>query len=107
MNEKKNVIKEKSFEFALRIIEFAELLEENRKYVIAKQILRSGTTIGANIREAQSAESAKNFVHKLKIAAIEADETEYLLLLCKHSKNYPDSSSFFHYYMKSKNCYKV
>ena len=95
MNEKKNIIKEKSFEFALRIIEFAELLEENRKYVIAKQILRSGTSIGANIREAQSAESAKDFIHKLKISAKEADETEYWLLLCKHSKNYPDSSSLF------------
>jgi four helix bundle protein len=64
-------------------------LEENRKYVIARQLLKSGTSIGANIREAQNAESKADFIHKLKIAAKEAEETEYWLLLCKHSKNYP------------------
>ncbi len=95
MNEKRNIIKEKSFEFALLIIEYSEILEENRKYSIAKQLLRSGTSIGANIREAQSSESAKDFIHKMKIAAKKADETEYWILLCKHSKSYPDSSHLF------------
>jgi len=67
--EKKNEVLDLSFEFALQIIEFCELLEENKKYVIAKQLLRSGTSIGANIREAQNAESNSDFIHKLKIAA--------------------------------------
>ncbi|RLD86799.1 MAG: four helix bundle protein [Bacteroidetes bacterium] len=85
-----NVILRKSFEFALAIIEYCELLEEKRKYVIAKQLLKSGTSVGANIREAQSAESKADFIHKLKISAKEAEETEYWILLCKFSKSYPD-----------------
>ncbi len=88
----KNVVLELSFEFALKIIEYTEILEENRKYVIARQLLKSGTSIGANIKEAQSAESRADFIHKLKISSKEAEETEYWLLLCKHSKNYPDTS---------------
>ena len=58
------------------------------KYVIARQLLKSGTSIGANTREAQNAESKPDFIHKLKIAAKEADETEYWLLLCKNSASY-------------------
>jgi four helix bundle protein len=77
---KKNVILEKSFEFALAIIEFSEELDNNNKFVIAKQVLRSGTSIGANIHEAQSCESRADFIHKLKIAAKEANEAEYWLL---------------------------
>ena len=88
--ERRNVILEKSFDFALKIIEFTELLETKRKYVIAKQIMKSGTSIGANIREAQSAESKADFIHKLKISDKEAVETEYWLQLCKHSKTYPN-----------------
>ncbi len=87
---RRNVIKEKSFEFALKIIEFAEVLESKRKYIIARQILKSGTSIGANINEAQSAESKADFIHKLKISDKEAIETEYWLQLCKHSKTYPN-----------------
>jgi four helix bundle protein len=91
--EKENVILKKSFDFALQIIEFSERLEEARKFVIAKQILKSGTSIGANVREAQNAESRADFIHKMKIASKEADETEYWLLLCKYSKNYPCKES--------------
>ena len=87
---KRNVILDKSFEFALGIIKYSELLDEHRKYVLAKQILRSGTSIGANIREAQSAESKKDFIHKLKISDKEANELEYWLELCKASENYPN-----------------
>ena len=87
--EKRNVVLEKSFEFALSIIEFSEQLEILKKYVLAKQILRSGTSIGANIREAQSCESIADFVHKLKIAAKEAEETKYWLMLCQFSPSYP------------------
>lgn len=88
-NDKENIIVTKSFDFALKIIELAELLEDNRKYIIANQILKSGTSIGANIREAQNAESKNDFIHKMKIAAKEVDETLYWLELCKHAKNYP------------------
>jgi four helix bundle protein len=89
-NDKQNVIIDKSFQFSLRIIEFSEILEANRKYVLSRQILKSGTSIGANIREVQNAESKLDFIHKMKIAAKEADETQYWLLLCRFAENYPD-----------------
>ncbi len=88
-NDKENEIVNVSFEFALKIIAFCEMLEENRKYVIVRQLLKSGTSIGANIREAQNSESKADFIHKMKIAAKEADETEYWIQLCKASENYP------------------
>ena len=88
--EKRNEILELSFEFALEIIEFSELLEGQKKYVIARQLLKSGTSIGANIREAQNAHSRKDFIAKCVIAMKEADESEYWLLLCQKSKSYPD-----------------
>ncbi len=88
-NDKKNVILDLTFNFALKIIEYVETLEAAKKFVIAKQLLRSGTSIGANVREAQGAESKSDFIHKIKIAEKEAEETEYWLLLCQHSKNYP------------------
>jgi four helix bundle protein len=84
-----NLIVDLSFEFALRIISFCETLEEKKKFVIANQLLKSGASIGANIREAQHCESKADFVHKLKIAAKEAGEAEYWLLLCQNSNNYP------------------
>ena len=65
-------------------------MEENRKYVIARQLLRSGTSIGANVREAQNCESRADFIHKLKVAAKEAEETDYWISLCKHSASYPN-----------------
>jgi len=90
-----NPILDKSFEFALKIIEFCELLEEEKKYVIGRQLLKSGTAIGANVREAQSAESLMDFIHKMKIAAKEANETEYWLLLCTYAKTYPNPDGLF------------
>jgi len=89
---KDNLIVDLSFEFALLIIEFTTSLEQMKKFNLANQLFRSGTSIGANIREAQNAESKNDFIHKLKLAAKEADETEYWLLLCKHSKAFPDST---------------
>lgn len=86
-----NVIVNLSINFSLDIIAYTERLEELKKFVIARQLLKSGTSIGANIKEAQSAESKADFVHKLKIAYKEADETEYWLLLCKYAPNYPNS----------------
>lgn len=88
--EKRNEILELSFEFALKVIAYTERLEHDRKYVIARQLLKSGTSIGANIREAQNAHSRKDFVAKCVIAMKEADETEYWLLLCQKSENYPE-----------------
>ncbi len=87
------MIVELSFKFALQIIQYSELLEQIHKYVIARQILRSGTGIGSNIREAQNAESETDFIYKMKIAAKEADETEYWLLLCKSTNGYPNVKS--------------
>jgi len=84
-----NLILDLTLKFALTIIEFSETLEEKRKYVIANQILKSGCSIGANVNEAQSAESKQDFIHKMKVASKEAEETEYWLTLCKLSKTYP------------------
>ena len=72
-------------------MEFCEVLESKKRWILSNQLFRSGTSIGANVREAQNGESKADFIHKLKIAAKEADETEYWLLICKKSKNYPDS----------------
>ena len=95
MNEnpkyKENVIVNKTFDFAISIVKFSEQLDEKRKYVIAKQILKSGTSIGANVREAQNAASMPDFINKMKIAAKEMDETEYWLLLCEAAYNTAES----------------
>jgi len=89
-NDKDNLIVKLSLEFALDIISYTELLENYKKYIIARQLLKSGTSIGANVREAQNAESKADFIHKIKIAAKEVDETEYWLSLCELSKSYPN-----------------
>jgi four helix bundle protein len=65
------VILEKTFDFSLKIVRYCERLESNKKYSIARQLLKSGTSIGANIHEAQNAESMNDFIHKLKIEAKE------------------------------------
>jgi four helix bundle protein len=91
-DDRDNLIIDLTFQFSLKIIEFCEELEQNKKFILSRQILKSGTSIGANAREAQNAESKADFIHKFKIAAKEADETEYWLLLCKESKYYPDST---------------
>ena len=85
----KNPVIKFAFEFSLDIITFCELLEQEKKYVIARQLLKSGTSIGANMIEAQNSESKADFVHKFKIAAKEGEETEYWLLLCEYAKEYP------------------
>jgi four helix bundle protein len=89
-DDKENLIVKLTFEFALKIIEYTEKLRALHKYQMASQLFNSGTSIGANTREAQNAESKADFIHKFKIAAKEADETEYWLLLCLHTKHYPD-----------------
>ncbi len=89
-NDKENLIVAKTFEFALEIIEYTEELRKLHKYEMASQLFKSGTSVGANIREAQNAESRIDFIHKFKIAAKEADETEFWLKLCETSKHYPN-----------------
>ena len=74
-----NVIVDKTFDFAVKIIEYCELLESHKKFVISNQLLKSGTSIGANVSEAQNAESRADFIHKIKLAAKEANETNYWL----------------------------
>lgn len=86
---KDNLILKLSFEFAKEIVKYSLVLEEQRKYVFARQILRCGTSIGANIKEAQNAESKADFIHKLKIAMKEADELEYWLFLCNECEGFP------------------
>ena len=78
-----------SFELALAVLAYVEVLEAGRRYVVARQLLRCGTSVGANVREAQHAESRADFVHKCKIAAKEAEETDYWLQLCTHAPAYP------------------
>ncbi|MFC4722945.1 four helix bundle protein [Geojedonia litorea] len=86
---KENLVVSKSIKFSLSIISFCDILEKERKFIIGKQLLRSGTSIGANIHEAQNAESKADFIHKMKIAAKELEETKYWLLLCEEASSYP------------------
>lgn len=85
-----NVILDLTLEFAVSIILYTEELEGKRKYVLANQLLKSGTSIGANVREAQNAESRADFIHKFKIATKEVEETEYWLMLCHRVPSYPN-----------------
>ena len=87
-----NKILKLTFEFSLKIIHLSEILNSNHQYIIANQILKSATSIGANAYEAQNAESEPDFIHKFKIAAKETEETYYWLLLCKHAESYPDTT---------------
>jgi len=79
---KENLLKIKSFDFAIRIIKLYKFLKEKQnEYILIKQVLRSGTSVGALIRESENAESTKDFIHKLTIALKEAEETQYWLEL--------------------------
>ena len=90
---KKNIIKEKSFDFAVRAINLNKFLQEKKEYILSKQILRSGTSVGAMIRESEHAESNLDFIHKLAIAQKEANETMYWLELLFKTK-YIDEKMF-------------
>ena len=81
---KENAVLDKSFDFAVRVVNLYKfLVVEKKEFVLSKQILRSGTSVGAMVREAQQAESNADFIHKLSIALKEANETDYWLLLLK------------------------
>lgn len=83
---KDNLIQSKSFDFSLMIIHLYMDLVAEKEYVISKQLLRSGTSIGANIEEALAGQSRKDFIHKLSISSKEARETKYWLRLLKESR---------------------
>lgn len=81
-----NILKIKSYNFALRVVKlFRYLADEKKEYVLSKQVLRSGTSVGANIEESYQAESKADFVHKLSIANKEAFETNYWIRLLRDS----------------------
>ena len=88
-----NPILKLTFDFSLIVIDYCDMLNEIKKYTLSRQLLRSATSIGANSMESQNSESRADFIHKIKIAAKEADETQYWLMLCSYSKNYPKCSS--------------
>ncbi|MBC7827958.1 MAG: four helix bundle protein [Chitinophagaceae bacterium] len=90
-----NAILKLTFDFSLMLMNYCELPDQSKKYIIRKQVLRSGTSIGASAMEAQNAESKSDFIHKIKIAAKEADETHYWLLLCEYAGHYPDCKNLF------------
>nr|WP_294925579.1 four helix bundle protein [uncultured Flavobacterium sp.] len=88
--EKKNIIKEKSFAFAIDIVNLYKILSEKKEFVLSRQVLRSGTSIGANVRESEHAQSKADFIHKLSISLKEANETEYWLDLLYETKYLSD-----------------
>lgn len=90
MKETGNLIVDLTFKFSLAITEYTNSLEQLHKYSLAKQLFDSGTSIGANVREAQRPESRNDFIHKLRISMKEVEETEYWLDICKHSNCIPD-----------------
>ncbi len=90
MGKRENIIKEKTYAFALRVIKlYNYLIETNKEYVLSKQILRSGTSIGANVEEAIGGHSKKDFIARIQIAYKEAREVHYWLRLLRDS-NYID-----------------
>ena len=87
MSERRGVLLKKSFDFAVRVVKlYTHLCNDKKEYVLSKQLLRSGTAVGALVREAQNAESKPDFIHKLGIAQKECDETLYWLELLKKTE---------------------
>ena len=83
MDAKPNIVKEKSYNFAIRIIHLYGAMKKQNEYVLSRQLVRSGTSIGANIEEAIAAQSRKDFISKMAIASKEARETNYWLRLLR------------------------
>jgi four helix bundle protein len=89
--KKKSVLRDKSFEFTVRIVKLSQFLNNKNEYVLAKQVLRSGTAIGAMVREAEYAQSNADYINKFSIALKEANETDYWLELIK-ATNYIETN---------------
>lgn len=84
MPNKPNLIQQKTFQFSLKLLKYARYLRQKHEYDIARQLVRCGTSVGANVEEAIGAQSRKDFISKLSIARKEARETNYWLLLLQH-----------------------
>ena len=104
MNE--NNLKSKSYSFALESISLYKQLNSKNEYVLSKQLLRSATSIGANIREANNAQSLPDFIHKLSISIKECNESQYWLELLNDS-NYIDEETYLPLYSKSQEIYRM
>ena len=93
-DSKKGLLKQRSYDFAVRVVNMVRYLqEERREHVLSKQVLRSGTAIGALVREAEYAQSEADFVSKLSVSLKEANETDYWLSLL-HDTRYMDDDAF-------------
>jgi four helix bundle protein len=94
IEKKENIVMNKSYAFALRVIKlYKYLIGDQKEFVLSKQILRSGTAVGALVKEAEHAQSKADFINKMNIALKEANETEYWLMLLRDS-DYIDEKSF-------------
>lgn len=88
---KENILRDKSYKFALRIVKLYQYLaDEKKEFVMSKQVLRSGTSIGANIEESNQAQSKSDFIHKLSISQKESFETHYWIRLLRDSSFLPE-----------------
>ena len=104
---KNNIIKDKSYGFALRIVKMCRYLtSEKQEYVLSKQVLRSGTSIGALVMEAEHAQSRADFINKMNVALKEANETTYWLSLLKDS-GYIDEQMFNSIFPQSEELLKI
>ena len=106
-SSKQNIVREKSFAFAIRVIKMYNFLKEYKKeFILSKQLMRSGTSIGAMVREAINAEKSKDFIHKLSVAQKECDETCYWLELLKEA-NYISEKEFASIYNDATELLKI
>lgn len=95
VNKEGSVLREKSYAFAIRIVKLAQYLQKDKcEFTLAKQVLRSGTSVGALIRESEFAQSKPDFLHKLSIALKEANETEYWISLLRDTDLYLGTGIF-------------
>ncbi len=86
MKKKRNIIKEKTYQFGLDIIILYKKMREQNEFILSKQVVRSGTSIGANVEEATAGQSRKDFISKMAISSKEARETNYWLRLLRDSQ---------------------
>ena len=103
---KKNIIREKSFEFALTTMEIVKDLQNKKEYILSKQLLRSGTSVSANVREANNTMTKKDFIYKLNLAQKECDESLYWVELL-HQANLINNEVFEHYKIKAEEQLKI
>lgn len=104
--EKRNIIKDKSFDFAIEIVVLYKQLTAEKEFVMSRQLLKSGTSIGANVREAEFAQSKADFISKMSISLKEANETDYWLELLFQT-NYIEKETYHKFSSKSKEIIKL